>query len=102
MNPPYSSALIVKWMARIAEHGVGTALIFARTETATFHKYVWERADALLFFRGRLTFCTVDGKPGPGNGGAPSVLCAYGPEDAEILRKCGLPGQFIPLRGGKA
>ncbi len=32
------------------------------------------------------------------NAGAPSVFCAYGAEDADILAQCGLPGAFVPLR----
>lgn len=55
LNPPYGSNT-GKWLARMAEHGNGIALIFARTETDMFFRYVWEKADALLFLRGRLTF----------------------------------------------
>lgn len=35
LNPPYSFAAW-KWLAKLAEHGRGTALVFARTETAGF------------------------------------------------------------------
>jgi hypothetical protein len=104
LNPPYLRHVIGRWLARMAEHNRGIALIFARTETAAFHRYVWAEASALLFPRGRLDFCTVDGKVGKrpdgtdANSGAPSVLCAYGPRDAEVLAFCGLDGQFVPLR----
>ena len=40
LNPPYSSAEIGKWMRRLADHGRGTALIFAnepRVFTASLH-----------------------------------------------------------------
>ena len=105
LNPPYSRYLLAAFMARMAEHGRGIALIFARTETATFFRHVWERATALLFVRGRLDFCTPNGLParrkdgGSMNSGAPSVLCAYGDAHAETL--AGLDrdfGQFVPLR----
>lgn len=105
LNPPYSRGVIEKWLARMAEHDYGTALIFARTETDAFCRYVWERASALLFIRGRLNFRQPDGTPvlrkngkTPANSGAPSVLCAYGTDDADVLAMCGIDGQFVPLR----
>ena len=104
LNPPYLRHVIGRWLARMAEHRRGIALIFARTETAAFHRYVWPEASALLFLRGRLDFCTVDGQVGrrpdgsDANSGAPSVLCAYGHRDAEVLAFCGLDGAFVPLR----
>src|SRR6266700_2805786 len=52
LNPPYS--VIGPWAGRLAGHGQGTALIFARTETAWFAGYVWAKATALLFLAGRI------------------------------------------------
>jgi hypothetical protein len=78
----------------LADHGTGTALIFARTETSWFIQTVWQRADAALFLHGRVNFHHRDGSRAEWNGGAPSVLVAYGKEDAEVLRRCGLPGTF--------
>ena len=98
LNPPYGGpAIVTPWLKRMADHGHGTALIFARTETAAFHTYVWRRATALLFLQGRLTFCRPDGTPAAANGGAPSVLIAYGDADARQLLVCGLPGAFVRL-----
>lgn len=95
MNPPYSN--IRAWLAKLADHGTGIALVFARTETAAFHEHVWPRASALLFLRGRIRFHRVDGeaigRTGGGAGaGAPSVLIGYGTEAASRLRTCGLDG----------
>jgi len=46
-NPPYGGPQIVgPWMRRMAEHGHGTALTFARTETDLFFETVWKRADS--------------------------------------------------------
>lgn len=97
LNPPYRRGLLGRFMARMADHGRGIALIFARTETATFFRYVWERATAVLFPRGRIDFHTPDGQPA-GDSGAPSVLCAYGWNAADVLAACGIDGQFMPLR----
>jgi hypothetical protein len=108
LNPPYGpKSSIGPWLRRIAEHGRGTALIFARTETAIFFETVWDQASALLFIRGRLHFHRKDGTlprhdNGGGNAGAPSVLIAYGDDDAERLRSSGLDGKFISLRPGQA
>lgn len=102
-NPPYGNRdTIGPWLRRMAEHNRGVALTFARTETALFFEAVWDRAAAVLFVKGRLTFHRADGSlprsdTGGGNAGAPSCLIAYGNEDAEILRSCGIAGKFIRL-----
>ena len=96
LNPPYGQQTF-RWMRRLAEHGNGIACIFARTETGIFFPWVWDHAEALLFLKGRLHFHQLDGTRARGNGGAPSVLIAYGAENARVLRSCGLPGKFISL-----
>lgn len=98
LNPPYSIALITRFLGRLAEHDRGTALIFARTETDPFHRFVWNAASGLLFLRGRLNFHRKDGRRAEANGGAPSVLIAYGAEDCEILAAAPIDGAFVPLR----
>jgi hypothetical protein len=86
-----------RWMARLANHGRGTGFIFARTDTHGFRSAVWERATAALFLHGRVTFLRPDGHPARNDGGAPSVLVAYGADDAERLYASGLSGQFVPI-----
>lgn len=95
-NPPYGNETGL-WLRRLAEHGNGIALIFARTETDTFFRYVWNAADALLFIKGRVSFYKVDGTLAS-NSGAPSVLIAYGQNNVEALRACKLKGKFIDLK----
>ena len=95
VNPPYAQA--EPFLARLAEHGDGVALLFARTETAMFHKYVWSEADALLFLKGRLYFHRPDGTRATGNAGGPSVLIAYGRANALALRNSSLDGAFVEL-----
>jgi hypothetical protein len=86
LNPPYGQALAT-WLNRLALHGNGIALVFARTDTMAFHHAVWPFASRLLFLRGRLTFHYPDGSlPKLGhNSGGPSVLIAYGDEAARRL-----------------
>ena len=95
-NPPYG-LIAAKWLAKMADHDTGTALIFARTETKMFFEWVWPCAKAVLFLEGRLYFHYVDGTRAKANSGAPSVLVAYGEKDASILKTCGLPGKFIAI-----
>lgn len=97
LNPPYGNEAWT-WLDRLADHGRGTALIFARTETAGFVEQVWGKATALLFLHGRLHFHYPDGTRARANSGAPSVLVAYGEQDAYMLRKSGLKGTYLRLK----
>lgn len=117
VNPPYTDGEIELWLAMLANQGNGTALIFARTETVAFFRWGWERAHAAFFLRGRINFHVAEpfcqlrwsrGVPSAGktflagdrmdkNSGAPSVLLAYGEEEAERLADSGIEGQFVPL-----
>lgn len=97
LNPPYGPAT-GKWMKRLADHGDGVALIFARTETEMFFREVWKRADAILFIEGRLHFHYPDGKRAAFNSGAPSVLVAYGGRNVESLKRSGIGGHLVEIR----
>ena len=89
LNPPYGQ-FTDTWLEALALHGRGTALVFARTETETWHNWVWPRARAILFLRGRLYFHHVSGQRAKHNSGAPSALIAYGDEDARLLVNCSI------------
>lgn len=110
LNPPYGTGVIEPWLARFADHGCGTLLVFARTETEAIFRYVWDRAHAVLMMRGRIHFhigeaysdirtrkTYLAGDRAPGNAGGPTMLCAYGEHDMEILADCGVAGKFLPL-----
>jgi hypothetical protein len=94
LNPPYGPQA-GRWLGRLAHHGHGTALVFARTETSWFAQAVWGHASGALFLHGRIHFCRPDGSRAPDNSGAPSVLVAYGQDDARRLRECELDGTFV-------
>lgn len=66
VNPPYGLET-AKWLDRLAQHGNGIALIFARTETRMFFDHVWRRVRAAA------------------NAGAPSCLIGYGGENVRAL-----------------
>ena len=65
MNPPYGKNVIDKWIKYAYEqhkkHNVtGIALIFSKTETKWWHKYIQDIAD-VHFIKGRVHF-ELDGK----------------------------------------
>lgn len=93
-NPPYGKEAAT-WLERCAIHGNCIALIFARTETRMFFDWVWNHATAIKFIEGRLYFHHVDGSKAKANSGAPSVLIAYGKNNAEILKNCNIKGKFL-------
>jgi hypothetical protein len=101
LNPPYSREA-VRWMRRLAQHGQGTALVFARTETEWFFETVWRAASAVLFLEGRIHFHYPDGTRAPANAGAPSCLVAYGQRDAGLLLASGIPGHWVHIQPREA
>lgn len=94
LNPPYGKQTGV-WLSKLAEHGNGFALVFAKTETDAL-AIAWRRADAMLFLRRRIQFLLPDGslpsKPGSGAG---SVIIAFGEKNARHLEHCGLEGWYV-------
>lgn len=102
LNPPYSD--VERWLERLADHGRGTAICFARTDTRWWHALVFGRASAVLFLAGRPHFHRPDGSRAKGNSGGPIALVAYGDQDADVLQDradCGIiAGRCFDLRQG--
>jgi hypothetical protein len=96
LNPPFGREADA-WMEKMVAHGNGIALLAARTETAMFFGAVWNKADAILFLKGRPHFHYVDGTRAAANSGAPICLIAYGKDNAKGLESCGLAGAFVSL-----
>lgn len=97
LNPPYGT-VTGSWLARLAEHGSGIALIFARTETEAWHRWVWPRATAILFLEGRIHFHYPDGRRAAANAGGPSALVAYSEPDADRLAGSAINGWIVRSR----
>lgn len=95
MNPPYSNDLIGAWLRKMSEYGDGIALIFARTDRADYHQYVFPYADSMLFMNGRIFFYTPAGTRAKHNSGAPSLLVAYGSRNVEALGDSGIKGRHV-------
>lgn len=92
LNPPYGKHT-GSWLRRLAQHGDGIALVFARTETEWWHDVV-PTASAVCFVAGRITFVNRDREPGKYNGGAPSALIAWGDECAATVAHAGMGMTF--------
>jgi len=76
-NPPYGPHTGV-WCEKLAKHGNGIALIFARVETRLWHDFIFPLAAAVLFPAGRMLIARPDGTVGKATSGAPSAIIAYG------------------------
>lgn len=93
-NPPFGDQT-APWLTRMAEHGNGIALTFARTDTQWFADLVFAHASGVLFLTGRPHFHHPDGSRAKGNSGGPICLIAYGNRNAGALAASELPGAFF-------
>jgi hypothetical protein len=88
LNPPYGKT-IRQWLDKLAKHGNGVALVFARIETAWAQEAL-ERVDAVNFLKGRISFIKADGSESS-NAGTGSMLLAFGGNNVESIKKhCGV------------
>lgn len=88
MNPPFGGPVQKAFMEKMANHpGGGIALVFARTETLWFQKFVINHPNvsALVFQQGRLKFHRANGEVGAAPP-AGSAWIAYGEEGARRLK----------------
>lgn len=95
LNPPYNN-FTPKWVKRLAEHGNGIALIYARVETGTFFPWVWYYATGIFFFDYRITFLHGDGSKPKNHTGAPSCLVIYGQENYRYVEQAHLSDSLKP------
>ena len=91
-NPPYGRQTF-DWLDKLADHGNGIALIFSRTETIGFHRSVWNKADSVFFFKGRLKFHRIDGTKAD-TANAPSCLIAYGHDNTLSIKRAMSSGKI--------
>ena len=95
LNPPYGRE-IERWIARLAEHGDGVALMFARTDTRWFQT-TCRTFSAMLLLAGRVRFFDGQGRKFDRTGGgasatSPSVLIAFGEACGRRLLESSLDG----------
>lgn len=94
LNPPFGDQTW-PWVEKLAKHGNGIALTFARTETVGFQDWIWAKADAVMFLRSRPYFRRPDGSRAPGNSGGPICLSAFGENNVAALERSGLKGAIV-------
>ena len=87
-NPPYGKQTTV-WLKKLAEHGDGVALVFARTDTKWFQEAAMT-ADIMCFVGQRVKF--INGSTGGSSNspGAGSVLIGWGQNAVNHIKACGL------------
>lgn len=93
MNPPFSNS--APWIRRHAEHANGISLVAASVESKVWREVVWTQASAVLLLHGRTRFCNPDGSQTNGRPLRSIALIAWSPDDAEVLKDCGLAGVFL-------
>lgn len=85
-NPPYGRDA-VPFLQRMARHaGGGLVLVFARTDTQAWQKWIFPYAHSILFVSGRIKFYRADGSAGE-TSPAPSALVSYSEFDTEKIRE---------------
>lgn len=87
MNPPFNRYERPKWMRKMAEHNNGVMLVPAACETDAFYQYVWGKASAICFLKGRPHFYYADGRRAKANSGCTICLVAYGEDNALSLQQ---------------
>lgn len=97
VNPPYGPSTKL-WMEKLAHHGNGIAMVFARTDVRWFQEY-GVLADTVCFVNNRVYFYQGDIAKRGGRPGAGSMLLAYGPKAAQALRNSGLGACFTFVPG---
>ena len=93
-NPPYGREVGL-WAEKCAAHGNSMALVFARVDTAWFHKAV-ATADGVFFLAGRVKFHKGSIRnPNKGNASAGSCLILWGEAAMRIVENSDLLGVLM-------
>lgn len=92
-NSPYGRKT-EPFVKKLAKHGNGIALIFARVDTKLWHDTIFRLADAIFIFKGRLKFIDMEGNEGD-CAGAGSALIAFEKENVKALSNTSFKGHFI-------
>ncbi|MBL8471354.1 MAG: hypothetical protein JNM98_06100 [Rhodocyclaceae bacterium] len=86
LNPPYGPDT-GRWVARLAAHGDGIAMVFARTDAA-WCQAAMQSATAILFMRGRVEFIPgAENRHKRGRCGAATMMLGWGAECATALTR---------------
>lgn len=97
LNPPYGEHTGA-WLEKMADYKKGLALVFARTDTEMWHRWVWPLAHSILFLAGRLNFYFPSGARSKINSGGPSALISYSKDETSVLLTSGIKGKLVILK----
>lgn len=100
VNPPYGPHTKV-WLSKLAAHGDGIALVFARTDVKWFQEH-GVKADVICFVASRVRFFQGNLTDRAKDAGSGSMLLAYGPKAATALISSGLGACFTLVPGTAA
>lgn len=90
LNPPYGKQTGA-WLQRLADHGDGIALVFARTETKWFQTLA---PDMVFLLSGRIKFLKPDLTQNT-NAGHGSMLLCFGRRNAGAVLQSNLKGVWL-------
>lgn len=90
LNPPYGKQTGL-WLSKLAGHGNGIALVFARTETQWFQSL---SPDMVFLLSGRIKFLRSDFSVGS-NAGHGSMLLAFGRNNCGKILSSNLDGVWL-------
>jgi hypothetical protein len=88
LNPPFSGAK--PWMEKLAEHGDGIGLVFARFD-AKWLQHCVSKSRCFFMFHGRIAFHRPDGSA-PVHCPLSCILVPFGEHNVEAIRASGLKG----------
>jgi len=92
LNPPYGKT-IGTWLERLAGHGNGIALVFARCETKWAQK-AFSTCDAIFFIKGRISFIPSQevSRSSAANG---NMYLIWGKDNINAVALSGIEGTLI-------
>jgi hypothetical protein len=102
LNPPWTRGSKAQWVAKLAAHGNGIALVRGGVDSSWLHD---NAPDSLFLFRGRVDYLAPgrsnrrqDGEIG---GLEPSMLLAYGKRASGVVWRAApeLRGMFLDVKG---
>lgn len=91
LNPPYGKSTKV-WLEKLASHGNGIALVFARLETIWLQKFI--ASYGFFAIKGRISFISPEGIEST-NAGCGSILIPFGEANIKSIKTSGIEGHYF-------
>jgi len=97
LNPPFDPYLLPRFVARMAMHNNGIALLPVSVTTKWWKTYVWPFSHSILFLHEKLVFYRGKRRsPTPrSHMDRSEALVAFGVRNTAALRRSGIHGQLV-------